>query len=434
MKKLVITFILFLGALSIWAVEVEINGLWFEVVTKIKEAKVIKSKDNIKYSGDIVIPESVQYDGITCIVTSIENEAFSVCLDMTSITIPNSVTNIGDRAFSYCRGLTSIEIPNSVKSIGVSVFEECKSLISVTIPNSVTSIGDNTFQYCSSLTHITIPNSMTSIVTNTFYGCSKLSSVIIPNSVTSIGRFAFYGCTSLASITIPNSVTKIEEYAFDGCNALTSVTIPYSVTNIGSYAFYGCSYIESVILGTGVEIIGEKAFANCPELTDVCCYAKSVPNMMKRNGKTPCNDAFDGSFIEYATLHVPGTAIDAYKTTAPWSDFGTIIGLDGTLPDVKKCATPTIAFKDGKLVFECETEGAAFVYSFKSASADNIEGNNVSLPNSYTVTVYAKKDGYENSDTVTQEVKLQGATTDVNGDGIVDTQDVLEIYKYIQEH
>ena len=61
-------------------------------------------------------------------------------------------------------------------------------------------------------------------------------------------------------------------------------------------------------------------------------------------------------------------------------------------------------------------------------------GNNVVLPSTYTVTVYAKKDGYENSDTVTQEVKLQEATTDVNGDGIVDTQDVLEIYKYIQEH
>ena len=128
--------------------------------------------------------------------------------------------------------------------------------------------------------------------------------------------------------------------------------------------------------------------------------------------------------------------IDKYRATEGWNQFKLIKEGDGGDPSVKptKCATPTIAYKDGKLVFDCETEGVEFVYSFKSALANEGVGNHISLPSKYTVTVYAKKAGYENSDTATQEIQLQGATTDTNGDGIVDTQDVLEIYKYIQEH
>lgn len=89
-----------------------------------------------------------------------------------------------------------------------------------------------------------------------------------------------------------------------------------------------------------------------------------------------------------------------------------------------KCATPTIAFKDGKLVFDCETEGVTYVYSFKSTSSNMGDGNNVSLPSTYTVTVYAKKDGYENSDTVTEEIDVRGLMGDMNEDGSLSVTDV----------
>ena len=137
-------------------------------------------------------------------------------------------------------------------------------------------------------------------------------------SVTSIGERAFWAC-SLTSVTIPNSVESIGSYAFSGCFGLTSVTIPNSVTSIGESAFNGCSGLTSVTIGSGVKTIGSASFANCPELIDVYCYAVDVPSTL--------SNAFNGSYPEYATLHVPTGSIESYKATAPWSSFGKIVAL-----------------------------------------------------------------------------------------------------------
>ena len=113
-------------AASALAVEVvEIDGIWYEVVAKGKVAKVIKNRNNVDYKGDIVIPETVVYEGVTCSVTSIGDYAFQYCSSLTSVTIPNSVKSIGSYAFSGCSGLTSVTIPNSVTSIGERAFQNC---------------------------------------------------------------------------------------------------------------------------------------------------------------------------------------------------------------------------------------------------------------------------------------------------------------------
>ena len=146
-----------------------------------------------------------------------------------------------------------------------------------------------------------------------------MTSVTIGNSVTSIGEGAFYFCYGLTSVTIPNSVTSIEYHTFSDCSGLTSVTIGNGVTSIRESAFRGCSGLTSVTIGSGVTSIGSNAFANCPDLLDVYCYAEKVPSTK--------SSAFDGSYPENATLHVPDASIDSYKATAPWSGFGKIVAL-----------------------------------------------------------------------------------------------------------
>jgi len=86
------------------------------------ESVSIAKSDGSTLSGEIVIPETVTYNGKNYSVTSIGDDAFLHCSGLTSITIPNSVTYIGDHVFSYCSSLASITIPNSVTSIGIGAF------------------------------------------------------------------------------------------------------------------------------------------------------------------------------------------------------------------------------------------------------------------------------------------------------------------------
>ena len=407
MKKSLFTILLALLPLLASADAVEINGICYNLVKKAKTAEVTSKPGG--YSGKIVIPKTVTYEsvkysvtsigvdafcccsgltsitipssvtsiglgafsecsgltsvtipnsvtsigwrtfygcsGLTSItipnsVTSIGENAFSECSGLTSITIPNSVTSIGEKAFSGCSGLTSITIPSSVTSIGYSAFSGCSGLTSVTIPNSVNSIGDYVFSGCSGLTSVTIPNSVTDIGSSAFRECSSLTSVTIPNSVTYIGSSAFSDCSGLTSVTIPNSVNSIDDYVFSGCSGLTSVTIPNSVTGIGSNAFYGCSNLTTVTIGNGNIFIGYETFGDCPELTDVYCYTENVPNTAE--------DAFEKSYIEYATLHVPVGSLDAYKAATPWSQFKSKVkitskvSLSKTEVDIEKGKTVTL--------------------------------------------------------------------------------------------
>ncbi len=252
------------------AEKAKINGLWYDLIDRTKEATLFHWEENehsVPYSGDIVIPATVKYEGVEYNVTRIGSAAFHYCGNLTSVTIPNSVTSVGSIAFLYCSGLTSVSIPNSVTSIENGAFYGCSGLTSVTISNNVTSIGDNAFYGCRGLTTVTIPNSVTNLGNGAFYGCSGLTSVTISNNVTSIGGNAFYGCSDLTTVTIPNSVTIIGKGAFYSCSGLTSVDISNNVTSIGDDAFYGCSGLTTVTIPNSVTSIGNGAFDSCSGLT-----------------------------------------------------------------------------------------------------------------------------------------------------------------------
>ena len=297
-----------------------------------------------EYSGDIVIPETVNYNSSTYTVTTIGREAFYGCTGLTSIEIPSSVKYIGISAFSGCSGLTSIEIPNGVTSIDGRAFYECSSLTSIEISSSVTSIANGAFGGCVNLTSITIengntkydsrnncnaiietsgntliagckntiiPNSVTSIGHGAFYSCSGLTSIVIPSSVTSIGDEAFYSCSGLTSIEISSSLTSIGQKTFHGCSCLISVVIPKSVTSIGNNAFKNCSGLTSIEIPSSVTSIGYATFRGCSSLTSVV-----IPN-----GVTSIGSYTFAECSSLTSIEIP-SSVTSIGSSAFWNCSG----------------------------------------------------------------------------------------------------------------
>ena len=121
-----------------------INGIYYNFFGD--EATVTSGTP--KYSGSVVIPASVTYNGKTYTVTNIGDDAFSGCNNLTSITIPNSLTDIGRASFYGCSNLTSVTIGNGVTIINEWAFSGCTNLTSITLPNSLTDIGRASFANC----------------------------------------------------------------------------------------------------------------------------------------------------------------------------------------------------------------------------------------------------------------------------------------------
>ena len=305
---LLLVGLLFLVPLSLRAYNFKSGDLYYNITSVTEPYTVEVTYEYMdamgNYSGltTAVIPETVTRNGTTFSVTSIGDNAFSICTTLTSITIPNSVTSIGDAAFLYCPALTSITIPESVTSIGNTAFVYCPALTSIVvesgnsvydsrsncnaiietatntlivgnqstiIPNRVTSIGDYAFFGCSGLTFITIPNRVMSIGDYAFCGCSGITFITIPNSVTKIGGDAFSGCSGLAAVTIGNGVQNIGAGAFSDCSGLTAVTIGNSVQSIGDRAFSGCSGLAAMTIPNSVTDMGTEVFAGCRGLTSI---------------------------------------------------------------------------------------------------------------------------------------------------------------------
>lgn len=239
-----------------------------------------------KYSGEVVIPSTIEYNNNTYQVTSIEGDAFYECSNLTAINLPNSLKTIGGNAFKGC-GLTSISIPNSVESIGAYAFSLCP-LTNFVIEDGYTTLmfkdtqkpfyswidmpGDGDYAEILPLENVYIGRNIDSNRSSRewFHGMTSLKTLTIGNAVTEIpdGSWGFcYGCSSLESLTIGSSLTKIGGQDFYGCTSLTTLNIPDNVLSIGSYAFYGCDGLTTASIGSGS--IGENAFFSCTSLSSL---------------------------------------------------------------------------------------------------------------------------------------------------------------------
>jgi len=330
-RQLLIFFAIMLSAVASASEIVKINGVWYSLfynqASEKYEASVTNGNNGISDAvGDIEIPETVEYEGISYCVTKISKYAF------------------------HGSDVTSVKIPNSVTSIGGQAFQDCKLLTSVTGGNNIVIIWDQ----------------------------------------------AFSGCSSLASADILYSVKQIDALAFYGCKSLTSITIGKNIYRIGAYAFEWCEGLTTVVIGRGLTYLDSNAFAYCHGLKDFYCSATSVPKTDDRFL------TFEGTAVENVTLHVPADLIDAYKAETPWNGFKAIVALNGEIPEIPRCATPTITYVDGKLSFDCETEDVKFVTEITDGGdIGKYYDAEIQLNATYHISVYATKWDYDDSDVAT---------------------------------
>lgn len=350
----------------------EINGIYYNL--NVNEGTAEVTENPTYYSGDIVIPNEVKYEGRIYAVTSIGYNAFSFCYYLTSIVIPNSVTNIYEcNPFEACSRLTSIVvekdnavydsrdncnaiietatntlitacpstvIPNSVTAIGFAAFRHFSHLTSITIPVNVTSIGIEAFA-CTSLTSIFIPTSVTNLGDGAFYGCDKLTTIYIPYSVKTMGDNPFGGCRELTSIVVDSDNTVYDSR--DNCNAIIetatntliggcqNTVIPNSVTKIGYNAFDKCTKLKSIVIPVNVESIEAYAFFECSNLTSITI---TNPSKLKHIGEHAFNSTawFDNQSDGVVYI---GFVACAYKGTMP--ENCSIVLKEGTL-GIADCA------------------------------------------------------------------------------------------------
>lgn len=246
-------------------------------------------------SGIVTVPSSVEHQGKTYTVTTINYQAFNNASNVTKIVLPNTITSIYGEAFLNCSSLTSMNLEETqITNMSNTPFKGCDSLTSVTLPDTFGSlissypskedvyfraINFNAGSNKKIIVNIEDGNQYYQQVGDVIYtkdgkellynNSTAITSFEIPNDVEKIGPYAFYNCSYLKMVSVPDSVIYINDYAFYNCASLENFDMPSGLQSIGAYAFYNCTNLGNVNMPSGLHSIGIYAFRGCSSFTEV---------------------------------------------------------------------------------------------------------------------------------------------------------------------
>lgn len=191
-----------------------VNGLCYMITSNYAPYEVELEPGTSSYSGNIVIPSAVEYDGVKFAVTSIGVAAFYNS-SVKSVIIPNSVLEIKLNAFRMCYSMESLDLGHGVKKIDSYAFATCKNLTELTIPGSVEQMGDCAFEECYHLQKLHIEEGVKQIgwqaFTRRVYPTAKsyvyCYCITPPEIVEKGGSCAAFTITN-AALYVPSSVVS----------------------------------------------------------------------------------------------------------------------------------------------------------------------------------------------------------------------------------
>lgn len=320
-KNICLLFVM-LFTVTIAHAKFNVGGLYYNIINETTTVEVCAGE--ISYSGDIIIPQTVEYNNQTYNVTRISADAFKNCSGLTSISIPSNITQIGNNAFENCNSEifnkvrfdseealcstnfgnkksnplyfahhlylgekenaeTTFTVPNNISQINAFAFVGCSDLTIFTLSESVSSIGQDAFEGCyftdvryfSQNQLLTIDYGSGNSNPMAFAQNVLVGSTAMPisfNFTSNVKARAFKGAgDKLSIITFGSGCTQIGEEAFSGCTNIQTVTIPNSITEIGKNAFRGCNGLTTAVIQTSLSgsTLPEGTFRDCSNLTNV---------------------------------------------------------------------------------------------------------------------------------------------------------------------
>ena len=318
-----------------------VDGIYYTRINSNTAAVTYRDYDYNSYWGNVIIPPTVTYGGVTYLVTEIGTSAFNKCKKFygLSIKVPNTVTKIGNYAFSNS-DIYWIELGNSVNSIGAYALDGCDQLsFLVSHADSPPIVQSNTFPSDLSEIQLWFPGRSAAAyraapywsnwseencyacydfeigdlayeITNTYYTNTVELCVRARNLVNSSYYPSLVYYNHAHHVTVPDAVTYdgttydvtgLGFGAFANCDSLETIDLPDGLKYIGAYAFYNCLQLNNVTIPDGVETIGNQAFIYCEKFTDIV-----IPNSVKTIGDAAFYYLHDlkhvtiGSGLEYA--------------------------------------------------------------------------------------------------------------------------------------
>ena len=224
----------------------EVGGLFYKTAEgySMDFVEVTGNPGGGKYSGDVVVPGTVEYDGITYTVKGVGNRAFEGCDDLRKVTISEGIYKIGAYAFYYCGNLERVILPSTLENIDDSnpVFEACSKLeIITTAPRE----GQENYCYLyDKALYMHVGRTEREILS--WIPEKKTGTVVIKEGTTKIG-YSSIRRTNVDKIVILESVKSIDIYTFVSCktplvlelNWKTKEDVDEITTKMSSFSFNG---------------------------------------------------------------------------------------------------------------------------------------------------------------------------------------------------
>lgn len=338
------------------AVNAQGQTIYYYIMIDSEGECAVTNGDDEKYSGDLVIPDSVDYDGKRYAVTHIGSGAFSLCPSLTSLTFPETIRSFGLGVFPNSNQLTKLYFPSLDFVLRLNSFEEPprfdrrlringEEINDLAIPEGVTTIDGALIYRFTHFKSIKFPSTLKSIKTislgglelerveynsleqvasieykyaqsnplyfthHLFIDGKEVTEIELPDTLTSIHNFAFIGCSELRKVTMPQQISRIGKSAFQGCSKLDITQFPNELSIIDFYAFKECTSLSNGDLPKSVELINSFAFQGCSNLTKIEAMGVNRIESEAFQGCSLLEEAYFGNLLTYVNR-------DAFKGTS----------------------------------------------------------------------------------------------------------------------